>query len=212
MSGMKREIPEWVTRGKTIRELIRELQSFEDQDQEVRISLDYGSTHCAVSLVGRLEGKYCGLMSAEDYYLNEWTAQGEGSAMSETAAPIERWREIVANQNAAGVESLLAEDVVFHSPIVDTAQVGKAVTQQYLAAAFAVFGQAGSFRYVREVVGERDAVLEFLVEIDGASVNGVDMIQWNDEGKIVEFKVMLRPLKALKVMHQKIAAILQGAT
>lgn len=129
--------------------------------------------------------------------------------MSETVAPIERWRQLVAKQDADGVEPLLAEEVAFHSPIVDTVQVGKAVTQQYLAAAFAVFAQAGSFRYVRELVGERDAILEFLVEIDGASVNGVDMIRWDDHGKIVEFKVMLRPMKALKVMHQKIAAILQ---
>lgn len=124
---------------------------------------------------------------------------------------IQRWRELVASQDAAGVEALLAEDVVFHSPVVDTPQAGKAVTRQYLAAAFAIFSQE-PFRYIREVVGERDAVLEFLVEIDGVSVNGVDMIRWDNHGKIVEFKVMLRPMKALKVMHQKVAAILQQAS
>jgi len=129
----------------------------------------------------------------------------------EPSPTIDQWRELVANQDAAGVEPLLAEDVVFHSPIVDTEQTGRDVTQQYLSAAFTVFGQT-SFRYVREVVGARDAVLEFLVEIDGISVNGVDMIRWNDEGKIIEFKVMLRPMKALKVMHQKVAASLQGAS
>jgi len=127
-----------------------------------------------------------------------------------TIHTIEAWRQLVASRDAAGVEPLLAEDVVFHSPIVDTPQVGKAVTRQFLAAAFDVFSK-GSFRYVREVVGEHDAVLEFLVEIDGVSVNGVDMIQWNDEGQIVDFKVMLRTLKAVKVMHQKIAALLQAA-
>lgn len=125
-------------------------------------------------------------------------------------SPIETWRQLVADKDAAGVEPLLAEDVVFHSPLVDTPQVGKAVTQQYLAAAFEVFSQ-GAFRYVREVVGERDAVLELVAEIDGVVVNGVDMIRWNGEGKIVDFKVMLRPLKALRVMQQKMGALLQAS-
>lgn len=125
-------------------------------------------------------------------------------------SPIETWRQLVADKDAAGVEHLLDENAIFHSPLVDTPQVGKAVTQQYLAAAFEVFSQ-GSFRYVREVVGERDAILEFVVEIDGVSVNGVDMIRWNDEGRIVDFKVMLRPLKAIRVMQQKMGALLQAA-
>lgn len=124
--------------------------------------------------------------------------------------PIETWRQLVADKDAAGVEALLAENAVFHSPLVDTPQIGKAVAQQYLAAAFEVFSQ-GSFRYVREVLGERDAVLEFVVEIDGVTVNGVDMIRWNDEGRIVDFKVMLRPLKAMRVMQQKMGALLQAA-
>jgi hypothetical protein len=124
---------------------------------------------------------------------------------------IETWRELVAHKDVAGVDSLLAENAVFHSPAVDTPQVGKALVRQYLAAAFGVFS-GGSFRYVREVVGERDAVLEFLVEIDGVSVNGVDMIRWNGEGQIVDFKVMLRPLKAIRVMQQKMAALLQAGS
>lgn len=127
-----------------------------------------------------------------------------------TASAIEAWRQLVASKDAAGVESLLAEDVVFHSPIVDTPQAGRAVARQFLAAAFGVFFDGG-FRYVREVVGERDAVLEFLVEIDGVTVNGVDMIRWNDDGLIVEFKVMLRPMKALKVMQLRMAAMLQSS-
>ena len=126
-----------------------------------------------------------------------------------TARTIDTWLRLVDTKDAAGVESILAGDVVFHSPVVDTPQAGKAITQRYLAAAFEVFSR-GDFRYVREVVGERDAVLEFEIEIDGVSVNGVDMIRWNDEGQITEFKVMLRPLKALKLMHQKIAGLLQS--
>ena len=103
--------------------------------------------------------------------------------------------------------TLLADDVVFYSPIVHTPQVGKPITTQYLAAALHVFGN-DTFRYVREVVGEHDAVLEFMVEMEGISVNGVDMIKWNDAGQIVEFKVMLRPLKAVNLIHQKMAAML----
>ena len=120
------------------------------------------------------------------------------------------WRRLVSNRDIGGLDSLLADEAVFHSPVVHTPQVGKALTQRYLTAAFSVFFNA-TFRYVREIVGERDAVLEFLVEIDGITVNGVDMIKWNSQGKIVEFKVMLRPLKGINVIHQKMAAMLQAA-
>jgi len=126
-----------------------------------------------------------------------------------TTNPLKAWHQLVASKEVTGVDSLLADDVVFHSPIVDTPQAGRAVTRQYLAAVFDIFSKH-SFRYVREVVGEQDAVLEFVVEIDGVSVNGVDMIRWNDEAQIVDFKVMLRPFKALKVMQTRVAAILQG--
>lgn len=119
------------------------------------------------------------------------------------------WHDVVNTRNVRGLRDLLAEDVVFHSPVVHTPQAGRAVTTQYLAAAFQVFFNA-SFRYAREVVGQRDAVLEFQVEIDGIAVNGVDMIRWNDEGRIVEFKVMVRPLKAINLIHQKMAAMLQA--
>jgi hypothetical protein len=117
------------------------------------------------------------------------------------------WHQIVADRSPRGLAPLLADDVVFYSPIVHTPQVGKPITTQYLAAALHVFGN-DTFRYVREVVGEHDAILEFMVEIDGISVNGVDMIKWNDAGQIVEFKVMLRPLKAVNLIHQKMAAML----
>lgn len=124
-------------------------------------------------------------------------------------ATLDLWHELVQTRNAKGLRDLLADDVVFHSPVVHTPQAGRAVTTHYLAAAFQVFFNA-SFRYVREVVGPRDAVLEFQVEIDGITVNGVDMIRWNDEGRIVDFKVMIRPLKAINLIHQKMAAMLQA--
>jgi hypothetical protein len=119
------------------------------------------------------------------------------------------WHELVRSRNTAGLASLLADDVVFHSPVVHTPQVGQAITVQYLSAAFQVFFDE-SFRYVREVVGPRDAVLEFQVDIEGIRVNGVDMLKWNDEGEIVDFKVMIRPLKAINLIHQKMAGALQA--
>ena len=125
-----------------------------------------------------------------------------------TIDTLAHWHQIVAARDAKDLATLLADDVVFHSPVVHTPQTGKSITTLYLTAALPVFGN-DSFRYVREVVGERDAVLDFQVEIDGISVNGVDMIKWDGDGRIVEFKVMLRPLKAVNLIHQKMAAMLQ---
>ena len=119
------------------------------------------------------------------------------------------WHDIVRTRDASRLDELLADDVVFHSPVVHTPQIGRAITTMYLSAALHVFGNE-SFRYVREVVGESDAVLEFETEIDGIIVNGVDMIRWNSDGKITEFKVMLRPLKAVNIIHQKMGEMLQA--
>jgi hypothetical protein len=120
------------------------------------------------------------------------------------------WHRLVETHDAAGLDALLADEAVFHSPVVHKPQVGKAITRKYLASAFQVFFNE-SFRYVRELRGEREAVLEFTVELDGIAVNGVDMIKWDDEGRITEFKVMLRPLKAVNLIHQKMGAMLQAA-
>ena len=126
-----------------------------------------------------------------------------------TISTLDAWHRVVAERNAAGLDTLLAKEVVFYSPVVHTPQVGKPITTMYLSAALRVFGN-DTFRYVREVAGERDAVLEFLVEIDGITVNGVDMIRWNEVGQITEFKVMLRPLKAVNLIHEKMAALLRA--
>lgn len=123
--------------------------------------------------------------------------------------PLATWHQIVQDRDLKGLDTLLSDRVVFHSPVVHTPQSGKAVTTQYLAAAFRVFFNE-SFRYVREVASDHDAVLEFQVEIDGIRVNGVDMITWDATGQIVDFKVMIRPLKAINLIHQKMADLLQG--
>ena len=124
--------------------------------------------------------------------------------------PLEAWHQLVRSQDPAGLDALLSEEVVFYSPVVHTPQRGKAVASLYLSAAFRVFFNS-SFRYVREVAGPSDAVLEFETQIDGVLVNGVDMIKWNTQGQITEFKVMLRPLKAINLIHQRMAAMLQSS-
>lgn len=126
-----------------------------------------------------------------------------------TAPTLAAWHELMKTREPDGLDALLADDVVFLSPVVHTPQRGRAITKKYLSAAFSAFYNA-SFRYVREVEGPSDAVLEFQVEIDGISVNGIDMIHWNDAGLITEFKVMLRPLKAVNLMHQRMGALLQA--
>ncbi len=123
---------------------------------------------------------------------------------------LQRWHTVMATGDVSDLDDLLDDEVVFHSPVVHTPQVGKAITAVYLTAAASVLANP-SFQYVREVVGAADAVLEFVVEVDGITVNGVDMIRWNDAGRIVDFKVMLRPLKGVNVVHQKMGELLQKA-
>jgi hypothetical protein len=123
---------------------------------------------------------------------------------------IEAWHQILKQRNVRGLDALLDDNAVFHSPVVHTPQVGKAITRKYLAAAFHVFFN-DTFRYVRELRSEHDAVLEFELELDGIHINGVDMIKWNEAGRITEFKVMLRPLKAVNLIHQKMVAMLQAS-
>jgi hypothetical protein len=126
-----------------------------------------------------------------------------------SSGPIAIWHRLVKERDVQGLDGLLAADAVFYSPVVHAPQVGKAITKKYLTAAFHVFFNE-SFRYVRELSDKRDAVLEFELELDGIVINGVDMIRWNDAGKITEFKVMLRPLKAVNLIHQKMAAMLNA--
>jgi len=127
-----------------------------------------------------------------------------------TASVLETWHRLVRTNDASGLHDLVAEDAIFHSPVVHTAQPGRKLTVMYLSAAFKVFFNP-SFRYVREIVAEHDAMLEFETEIDGILVNGVDIIKWNDAGQIVEFKVMIRPLKGMQVIHQKMGELLAAA-
>jgi hypothetical protein len=123
------------------------------------------------------------------------------------AAAIEAWHRLVRERDASALQQLLDEDAVFHSPVVHTPQRGRALAAGYLRAALNIFC-APEFRYVREIIGDNDAMLEFETVIDEIKVNGVDIIRWNEAGKITEFKVMIRPLKAINAVHARMAALL----
>ena len=125
-----------------------------------------------------------------------------------TTHPIQAWHALVRSRDMVALDALLHDDVVFHSPVVHTPQRGKAITSLYLRGAMQVLNTP-SFRYEREIVGERDAVLEFVTELDGVVINGIDLIRWNEAGQIIDFKVMVRPLKAVNALHQKMGEMLQ---
>ena len=117
------------------------------------------------------------------------------------------WHNIVSSSNIHDLDSLISEDCIFHSPVVHTPQIGKDLTIKYLSAAFKIFTN-GTFEYVREVKNNNQAVMEFQLYIDDIIINGVDIISWNAEGKIIDFKVMIRPLKAVKTIHENMGKIL----
>jgi ketosteroid isomerase-like protein len=123
--------------------------------------------------------------------------------MSKTA--LDLWHDYFKSHDLADLDALLADDAVFESPVVHTPQVGKAITFKYLASAAKVLGGAG-FRYTGEWHAENSAILEFENVIDGIKINGIDMIWWNDDQKITRFKVMVRPLKAVNMLHQMMGA------
>jgi hypothetical protein len=122
---------------------------------------------------------------------------------------ITRWHQLVAARNLSDLDDLLADEVIFQSPAVHTPQVGKAVTRRYLEAALHVL-MNDSFRYVGEWFGESSAILEFEAVIDGMQLNGIDMIHWDESDRIVRFKVMVRPFRALQALIPLMAKELEG--
>lgn len=114
---------------------------------------------------------------------------------------------MLTDHSADGLSGILAENVVFKSPVVHTPQEGKAITMAYLLAAGETLGN-DDFRYTRLFDCGDKAVLEFETVMDGILVNGVDMIEWNADGQIVDFKVMVRPLKAIQTVHAAMGAML----
>lgn len=115
------------------------------------------------------------------------------------------WHAYMESGDPQELLDLLDDDVVFESPVVHTPQRGKDITFKYLMAAAKVLGGPG-FTYVGEWHGDRSAILEFENQIDGIKINGIDMIWWNEAGRITRFKVMVRPLKAINLLHQMMGA------
>lgn len=125
--------------------------------------------------------------------------------MSEHAGLAHWHRVMQAGNQPADLAELIAEDAVFHSPVVHTPQVGRAKVIHYLAAAGQVLG-SDNFRYVRELVDGDEVLLEFVDELEGIKINGIDLIRFNANGKIVDFKVMVRPLKAVNKLWELMGA------
>jgi len=134
---------------------------------------------------------------------------------------VAKWHLYMRGQLEGGLDSLLADDCVFYSPIVFTPQVGKEITKLYLMAASQTLpgdkksepqetaAKDGKFRYVKEVMSGNTAVLEFETTVEGKYANGVDIITCNEAGQIVEFKVMFRPLQAINAVHRQVGAMLE---
>ncbi len=121
---------------------------------------------------------------------------------------IDRWHDVMRARDPRGLDTLIAEDCIFQSPAVHSPQVGRSVTIKYLTAAMQVVG-VPSFRYVEQWFGDRSAVLEFQLELDGIHVNGVDIIHWDEHDQITGFRVMIRPVKALQTVMPAMAAVLE---
>jgi len=136
---------------------------------------------------------------------------------------VENWHKLLRGEFEGGLDAILADDVVFYSPIVFSPQEGKAITKLYLEAAFFTLGgepdadvevpteetKSKKFRYVKEVLSGNHAILEFETHVADKYVNGVDIITCNDAGLISEFKVMVRPLQAVNLLHRQMAAMLE---
>ena len=121
------------------------------------------------------------------------------------------WHHIVKTRDMSRLDELLADNVVFHSPVVHTPQVGRAITRKYLEAALVVLNTP-DFKYLASCTEGNLTVLEFETRLDEVLVNGVDLITWSPDGKqIISFKVMVRPLKAINAVHQAMGRLLQSS-
>ncbi len=117
------------------------------------------------------------------------------------------WHQFVESKNVLLLDDLVAEEVIFHSPVVWTPQKGKDIVKMYLIAAGQLIANT-NFEYVREISNANFTVLEFKTSIDGISIEGVDLLTFNKENKLVDIKVMIRPLKAVHIIHQKMGEFL----
>jgi hypothetical protein len=123
--------------------------------------------------------------------------------MTDQPAALRTWHAIAAARDPALLTDLLADDVEFRSPAVFAPQQGKALTTLYLSGALVVLGP--SLRYVSEWYDDRSAVLEFEASLDGVYVQGVDILRWNADSRLISFTVMVRPLRGLEKLVELMA-------
>ncbi len=125
-----------------------------------------------------------------------------------TNQDLDRWHQVVANKDLDLLQDLLHEDVEFHSPAVWAPKVGKPVAGFILQSAIDIFQD---FTYHREWIDGDSCALEFSATVDGKNLKGIDLIRWNDEGQIVHFEVMIRPLNGLQALAGQMAQRLVDA-
>ena len=121
---------------------------------------------------------------------------------------IENWHQVMRTGNVSTLPHILHDEVIFHSPVVHTPQIGKAKVIMYLSAATCVFEDTG-FTYTREISGDGQAMLEFTSVLDGVEINGVDIVSWDKNDLITDFKVMVRPVKAVNIIWEKMGEMLE---
>jgi len=126
-----------------------------------------------------------------------------------TPSAVKTWHEVVRTGDKELLQSLLTDDVVFRSPVVHTPQAGRALTTAYLEAAMTVLGP--NLQYHRQWFGVDSAVLEFTTVVDDIEIHGIDMMTWDDDDRLVDFTVMVRPQKALTVLIERMGAELARA-
>ena len=122
---------------------------------------------------------------------------------------IHKWHEVMKNSELELLDEIIADDATFSSPVVFKPMLGKEITMMYLSAAGQSFNMQ-KFQYTKEIHDGMNSVLEFETYIDEISVNGVDIIEWNEDGKIANFKVMIRPFKAVQKVQQKMVEALES--
>ena len=129
--------------------------------------------------------------------------------MSKAKNLIHKWHKVIESDDLKMLDEIIADNAVFSSPVVYKPMEGKEITMMYLHAAGQSFNMK-KFKYTKEIHDDMNSVLEFETYIDDISVNGVDMIEWNEDGKICNFKVMIRPFKAVQKVQEKMIEALES--
>ena len=122
-----------------------------------------------------------------------------------TKQALEKWHQMIKTGDMSSLNELLADDVVFRSPVAYKPYEGKHVVFFILTNVIQVFQD---FTYHREFYteDEENVVLEFSANVSGKSLKGIDMIRFNEQGKIIDFEVMIRPMSGLAALAEQMVA------